>query len=487
MHHRLVEARLAHAAVAPHLHVAAEAQAVDLRIERADAVAQGLRQHRHHEAGEIHRGRAQLRLVVERRARPHVVRDVGDRDDEAEPVLVGFAPDRIVEILGILAVDGHQRHAAQVDPAGDVRRLHLQRHGSGLRQHLGREFVRDVVAVDRGLHRLRGGQFVAQHRQHAADRRPVRIGRGGDLGHHQLPGARAVARILRDHHVALDALVVRHHVADAEFFRITAEQAGQPALEDLDDARLAAPAPIHPSDRGEHAIAMGDLAHFVGRQEQVVAALLRAQEAEAVRIGDDRAGDEVGARRGHVAAAAVLQQLALAQHRRQPFLQGVEAIRRVQGQLGRQCLGIHRAIRRGEDLQDHLAAGDRVGVTLRLALGMGIVAGRAWRLRTGALAGRGSRQVGHPRRTLACRCRARALAAAGLGRIAARTGAIAAGTLAAAAAALARGFAHAAMVNACACTPRVSPRALTSATCMPRMRGSERPGGGIGRRTSFRY
>ena len=39
----------------------------------------------------------------------HVMRDVGDRDDQAEAVAVGFAIDRVVEILGVLAVDGDQR------------------------------------------------------------------------------------------------------------------------------------------------------------------------------------------------------------------------------------------------------------------------------------------------------------------------------------------------------------------------------------------
>jgi hypothetical protein len=54
---------------------------------------------------------------------------------------------------------------AQVDAPGDHRRLHLQRHRGGFVQHFRREFVRQVVAVDRGLDHQRRRELVAQHRQ----------------------------------------------------------------------------------------------------------------------------------------------------------------------------------------------------------------------------------------------------------------------------------------------------------------------------------
>src|SRR5690606_40945126 len=81
-HHRFVELRAGDDAVAPDLHVAAEAQPVHARIQRTDAVGQRLGQHRHDEAGEIDRGRALLRFVVQRRSRAYVVGYVGDRHDQ---------------------------------------------------------------------------------------------------------------------------------------------------------------------------------------------------------------------------------------------------------------------------------------------------------------------------------------------------------------------------------------------------------------------
>ena len=102
------------------------------------------------------------------------------------------------------------------------------------------------------------------------------------------------------------------------------------------------------------------------------AARLRAQEAEAVLVGDHHAGDQVHALGRRIGAAAVLQQLAIAEHRRQPLFQRVEAIRRGQRQLLRQRIGVHRAVVRGQHLQDHLAAGDGLRVALRLARGVRI-------------------------------------------------------------------------------------------------------------------
>ena len=63
--------------------------------------------------GEIHRGAALVGLDVERAALRHVVRDVGDVHAEPEvPVRQPVERDRVVEVAGVLAVDGDGRAAA---------------------------------------------------------------------------------------------------------------------------------------------------------------------------------------------------------------------------------------------------------------------------------------------------------------------------------------------------------------------------------------
>ena len=76
-----------------------------------------LGQHRHDAVGEIDRVAALARGAVERVARAHVPGDVGDRDERmpaAGARRIGLGPDRIVEIAGVGAVDGDQRHSAQI-------------------------------------------------------------------------------------------------------------------------------------------------------------------------------------------------------------------------------------------------------------------------------------------------------------------------------------------------------------------------------------
>jgi hypothetical protein len=197
-----------------------------------------------------------------------------------KPIGIRLAVHRVVEVLGILAIDGDQRRAAQVDTVADHRRLDHQRHRGGFVQHLLRELERQLVAVDGGLHHQRGGQLVAEHGDDAADRRAAAVRRLGQFADHQLAVARTTGLVRRHLHVALHALVVGHHVVDAHLDAEAADQAGHAALQHAGDAAFATATVIDAGHAGQHLVAVHDLAHFIRRQEQVVAALDRAQEAE---------------------------------------------------------------------------------------------------------------------------------------------------------------------------------------------------------------
>ena len=126
-----------------------EARPVLARHQRAPAVGQVLRQHRHDAVGEVDRVAAAQGLAVERAARPDVPGDVGDGDQQvpaAAVVGVGvrLGPDRVVEVAGVLAVDGDQRNLAQVLPVAERRRP----GGGRLGQGGVRKSRRDVVVLD---------------------------------------------------------------------------------------------------------------------------------------------------------------------------------------------------------------------------------------------------------------------------------------------------------------------------------------------------
>jgi hypothetical protein len=139
--------------------------------------------------------------------------------------------------------------------------------------------------------------------------------------------SRASPRHRRDLHVALHALVVRHHVADAGLECEAADQAAEPALQHLDDAAFAAAAAVDAGDAGQHAVAMHDLAHLVRRQEQVVAAArVGRRKPKPFGLAITTPGIRSMRSAGAKAAAAVLQQLAVAHHRAQALAQRIEAV-----------------------------------------------------------------------------------------------------------------------------------------------------------------
>ena len=107
------------AAVGADDHAHRERRAVLARAQRAEIVGDALRQHRHDPVGEIDRVAALQRLAVERRAGPHIGRDVGDRDrdDEAARVVgivVRRGMDGVVVVLGVGRIDGDERQRAPV-------------------------------------------------------------------------------------------------------------------------------------------------------------------------------------------------------------------------------------------------------------------------------------------------------------------------------------------------------------------------------------
>ncbi|MNM57134.1 hypothetical protein D3C81_683270 [compost metagenome] len=373
VHHRFVELRAGDLPIAAHLHVADKAHAVFLRPQRTDAVGQRLRQHRHHEAGEIHRRRAALRLVIQRCAGTHVVGHVGDGHHQTEAVVVRFAVHRVIEVLGVLAIDGHQRHRTQVHALADHRRLHRHRDGGGFVQHFRREFIRQFVAVDGGFHHQRWGQLVAQHGDDLADRRASRIRRVGQFAHHQLAILRTAGRFTGDLDVALDALVIGHHIVDAGFHAEMADQAVDAAFQHARDAAFAAAPAVDAGDVGQRTVTMHHLAHFVGRQEEIVAAFVRAQEAEAFRVGDHHTGDQAQCQHRGETATAVLHQLAVAHHRAQALGQRISTVGFGQAKLTTDFLGVLRALAALQQLQDGFAAGNRLRIAFRFTGGIGIV------------------------------------------------------------------------------------------------------------------
>ena len=117
--------------------------------ERAQAAGERVREHRDHRTHKVSRVAALAGFNVERRASLHVGRDVGDMDTYAD-IAVRHALDgeRVVEVLGVIRVDGDGRDRAEILTANAISLLHALGEGVGFGGDRGWELGVEAVATE---------------------------------------------------------------------------------------------------------------------------------------------------------------------------------------------------------------------------------------------------------------------------------------------------------------------------------------------------
>ena len=370
-HHGLVEARPRDDAFRRYLHVAHVAQAIDVRVQRAEPVRQCLGQHRHHAIRKVHRRAAPARLAIERRVCGHVVADVGDRDDQPPAVALALAEHGVVEVARVGAVDRHERHVPQVLAAF----LGFGRHFGGPAARLVQRFLRPVarnaVREDRDLGLDTGIVGAADDFDHAADRMAVLRRVLEHFDGHDVSGLCAVRLAARDQHFDARIGAVAHEI-DAALAAKLARELRLATRQDLDDVPLAATRCFAGANR--YAIAFPQELHLARGEVQIIAAVVRLQEAEAVAMRDHDAGDHVEMAREAELVGAIAKQLAVANHRPQPGFQRAAMLFGLDAESRCERFEQQRLARLLHRLQDFVAARDLVFV-LAFAAFVG-VAGR---------------------------------------------------------------------------------------------------------------
>jgi hypothetical protein len=302
------------------------------------------------------------------------VGDVGDGDDQAVAAAALLAVDGVVEVAGVLAVDGDQRQAAQVEAADLVLFRHLRVDARRLLLDFGRPHVRDVEVADGDVDLHAGGKVVAEDLDDAAGGDGT-VGRVvGDLDRDELAvGRHEVAALHQD--LLGQALVVGDHVGLAVLGVVAADHGVQAALDDAHDLAFGTALVVVAGDAREHDVAVEDAAHLARGQQQVGGAVVRDQEAEAVRMAGDAAADEFLLLHRLEGAAAVGLDLAVAHHGAQATGHGLAALVVMQVEVMGQLVGGQRLGAPGEHLENEFPAGNGVFVAVRLAGGMGILPG----------------------------------------------------------------------------------------------------------------
>ena len=292
--------------------------------------------------------------------------DVRNGDDQAESAGALLGPDGVVEIAGILAVDGHERHLPQVLAPGERRGRHLAAVAACLGECLRRKRVRQAVRGDRKVDRRVGTAAIRKDAQHAPDGVPVPAWLFRDLDDREVPVPRRPGGLARDDDALADAPVVRRHESDAAFEREAAGDLPCPVLEHLDDRALGPSTIVATGHATRGAVSMEQHPHFAVREEQVVAAVVGHEEAEAVAMTAHRADDDREPIDQAIFVGAIDEELPFARHCAEPLRQRLALRRLADAEL--RCEGIEAEwlLRLRQLCEQKLAAWNRFRVALGL-------------------------------------------------------------------------------------------------------------------------
>ncbi|MNK34962.1 hypothetical protein D3C87_534750 [compost metagenome] len=369
VHHGFVELVTGHAAGGGDGHLAHHAEAVNLRVQGAEAVGEHLRQHGHHELGEVDGVAALIGFGIQRSTGLHIGGHVRDGDPQAPAATaLGFTEDGVIEVAGIFPVYGDQRQGAQIDATLFGLLRHLLAQTGNLLGHLFRPGVRDAVGAQGNFNFHARCHVLAQHVQHSADRIDAGGGALGDANDHHLALAGTLVLPFRDDDVLADAAVIRHHEANAVLDEVTTDDVSLAGLEQAHQTRFLTTLAVDLGGLHQHVVAVHQPLHLAVVQEKIRSTTLGAQKTESIFVAEHIAFHQIQTIRQGVTLVASEHELPIALHGAQTTAQGFQRL--FVGQLEDlgQLLPGHGFLMTTDKLQQHLAAGDGVIVFFGLAL-----------------------------------------------------------------------------------------------------------------------
>ena len=174
-----------------------------VRSQRADEVAEAFGQHRYGAVNEIHAGGTLHRLFVYHRTFSDIVRHVGNVHTHFPQPLVGAAyGESVVEVLGVVGVNGTGEHAAEILAFCNVLLRYLGRNFLGSLLHVLRIFVWQSVLCQYGVHLGVVVALLSQHVNHLAhDVLVFGVGPLLHLHHHFVAVLSALEPLFRQYYV----------------------------------------------------------------------------------------------------------------------------------------------------------------------------------------------------------------------------------------------------------------------------------------------
>ncbi len=287
-HHRRVKLVGVDFAFGVDQHVADHAQALDVRVQRTQAVGELLGQHGNHAARKINAGRTVIGVDIDRTAGFHIVAHVGNRHQQTPALAAAdlgrLAINRIVKVTGVFTVDGHQRNVGQVHAAFFVGGAHGVGQGARQGQRGIAELMRHAVFAHRNFNFHARVVDFPEHFLDAANRLSKQRRRLGQLDHHDLSGLGRADGALGDQHILAVTLVLGRHQPDTAFLQQAANDGVGGTFNDFRDAAFGPVLAVMPHDARLDAVLVQHGTHFVGRQVDVGFAVIAQHEAMAIAV-----------------------------------------------------------------------------------------------------------------------------------------------------------------------------------------------------------
>ena len=194
------------------MHLAGHGQTVLACIQAADTVRQTLRQHRQYAVDKINACAALSCFLIQHAVFGNIIADIRNINAQQVFVIVNLLYiNRIVQVLGILAVDGYDSALTQVTTACQFALFNRLRHLARSLQHLVREGQRQIILLDNRQNFQANITDVAQNLANLALGLAVLLRPFGNFYYYLLTILGTVKMLAHNIYVLTYALIVRRY------------------------------------------------------------------------------------------------------------------------------------------------------------------------------------------------------------------------------------------------------------------------------------
>ena len=317
VHHGFIERVAANGAGFGDIHLAHHHQAVDMRIQRTEAIGEQLRQHRDDLTGEVNRVSTRTRFIIQRSAGSNIVRHIGNRYQQLPTTGFGLpSADSIVEVFGRFVINGDKRNVTQIDAMLFILLQDLGRDFAGLIQHLWRKLGGDVIAANGNVDLHARIHTLTQHFDDFTHRLHPRGGLLHDLGRNDLAVFGTPTGGMWDDHLLRNTRVFRNQ--HAKFRRVTTVHTDNGlsiAGNHIDNGRFVTTATVTTTNAYQHVVPVKYTPHLTRRQDEIwLFAIISEYEAKTIAMPKHLTFNQIELIDQRVSTSSITQHLPVALH-----------------------------------------------------------------------------------------------------------------------------------------------------------------------------